>query len=225
VIVLVGEDRGDRQSGVRADAPLESASSTLRAVDHGQFDLTRLGGLIARDHASVKVCLERMNAGWELRHAEAVVGATLPTTTAERWEYQAFVFAAVAMPATVLASWFQTAGANSASIGGLTTVIPATSPQASCRRYPSLAAHGRSLPWPTCDYEIYRAAGNAPPQTPVGFLVGDDCPSFPSFETAFRAFFAGDFSMTAPASLPSELGYYSRMPGSGGSKSAPRGST
>jgi hypothetical protein len=39
-----------------------------------------------------------------------------------------------------------------------------------------------------------------------GFLVGDDCPSFPSAETAFRAFFTGTFSMVGTTgSVPSEL--------------------
>ena len=38
-----------------------------------------------------------------------------------------------------------------------------------------------------------------------GFLVGDDCPPFPSFETAFRAFFSGTFSMVGTSNVASEL--------------------
>jgi hypothetical protein len=57
-----------------------------------------------------------------------------------------------------------------------------------------------------------------------GFLVGDDCPSFPSVETAFRAFFTGTFSMVGTSgSVPSELArirMLSRARGFTGSRSA-----
>lgn len=43
------------------------------------------------------------------------------------------------------------------------------------------------------DYSLDSPAGSVwkPPQ---GLLVGEDCPSFPSFQSAFRAFFYGDYS-------------------------------
>jgi hypothetical protein len=53
------------------------------------------------------------------------------------------------------------------------------------------------MPWPTSAYSVHalpspdRAFTNQPVH---GFLIGDDCPSFPSYETAFQAFFYGDFS-------------------------------
>ena len=53
------------------------------------------------------------------------------------------------------------------------------------------------MPWPTSAYSVHalpspdRSFTNQPVH---GFLIGDDCPSFPSYETAFQAFFYGDFS-------------------------------
>jgi len=43
-------------------------------------------------------------------------------------------------------------------------------------------------------------------QRPPGYLIGDECPSFPSYEAAFRAFFYGDFSRSPGDQVPSGFG-------------------
>jgi hypothetical protein len=43
-------------------------------------------------------------------------------------------------------------------------------------------------------------------QRPYGYLIGDDCPSFSSYDTAFRAFFYGDFSRLSQGQVPSGFG-------------------
>lgn len=42
-------------------------------------------------------------------------------------------------------------------------------------------------------------------QRPQGYLIGDDCPSFPSYEAAFRAFFYGDFSGSPGGQVPARF--------------------
>ncbi len=37
-------------------------------------------------------------------------------------------------------------------------------------------------------------------------MIGDDCPSFPSYQAAFRAFFYGDFAGTPGGQMPSSFG-------------------
>jgi hypothetical protein len=64
------------------------------------------------------------------------------------------------------------------------------------------------MPWPTSAYSLHappspdRSFTNQPVQ---GFLIGDDCPSFPSYETAFQAFFYADFSPAPGRGGRSEL--------------------
>jgi hypothetical protein len=61
---------------------------------------------------------------------------------------------------------------------------------------PSRAQHDPTpMPWPTVDYQLSerdRSASVMPPES--GFLIGDGCPSFPTFANAYRAFFHGNFA-------------------------------
>jgi hypothetical protein len=177
-------------------------------VDYGQSDLSQLGPLIAGQHAFARLCVGRAEGGWVLRHAEAVVAMDLPRWAPAQWQYADVAFIADSVSAEVLTSWFQTKGPASLTLGGWQATVPAVQVQTSFRREPSRARHDTApLPWPTCNYDLYAAPGGEQPQMGgQGFLVGDDCPSFPSVETAFRAFFTGTFSMVGTAgSVPSEL--------------------
>ena len=52
--------------------------------------------------------------------------------------------------------------------------------------------------------DLNRPGGERAPQ---GYLIGDDCPSFPSYQAAFRAFFYGDFAGTPGGQVPSASGW------------------
>ena len=181
--------------------------STLHTVDHGQSDLSQVGELIAGRDAFARLCVVRTEDGWELRHAEAVVGVDLPRWTPTTWHFEDVAFIAGLVPAHALTSWFQATGPASLTLGEWRATVPAVQPQIPFRREPSRARHDTPpLPWPTCNYDLHVAAGGGQPQMAgQGFLVGDDCPSFPSFETAFRAFFTGTFSMVGTGNVPHEL--------------------
>jgi hypothetical protein len=69
--------------------------------------------------------------------------------------------------------------------------------QPSRARFDSVA-----LPWPALICELHLPGGPGGQQSPHWFLIGDDCPSFPSYDAAFRAFFYGDFSRPAGGQVP-----------------------
>jgi hypothetical protein len=170
-------------------------------VDYGQSDLAELLQLIAGKHAFVKVCLAYTGTGWELRRADAIVGDNLPRWTSACWQYEEYVFISEDMAADILGTWFQTTEPGLLTLRGRTVSIPTVQQRVSFRKQPSLARHDSSpLPWPVCDYDVSDASGRTQPTSNHGFLVGDDCPSFPSFETAFRAFFTGTCSMVGTSS-------------------------
>jgi len=61
---------------------------------------------------------------------------------------------------------------------------------------------------PVADVDM-RAVGPEPPASTAEaarHLIGDDCPSFPSYGAAFRAFFYGDFSRSPDDQVPSGFG-------------------
>ena len=184
------------------------AGFTLHTVDYGQSDLSQLSELIVGQCAFARLCVGRTEGGWELRHAEAIVGMDLPSRAPTQWQYEDVAFIADSLSAQALTSWFQTTGPASLTLGDWQASVPAVQAQTSFRREPSRARHDAApLPWPTCNYDLYVGPGASQPQMGgQGFLVGDDCPSFPSFETAFRAFFTGTFSMVGTTGgVPSEL--------------------
>jgi Schlafen, AlbA_2 len=49
------------------------------------------------------------------------------------------------------------------------------------------------------------ASDQARAQPPTGMLVGESCPSFPEWNSAWRAFFDGDFSLTGAQAPPHDL--------------------
>jgi hypothetical protein len=59
------------------------------------------------------------------------------------------------------------------------------------------------LPWPTLIFKPWMQNRPEAEQRPQGYLIGDDCPSFPCYEAAFRAFFYGDFSRSPGGQVPS----------------------
>lgn len=175
-------------------------------MDYGQSDLAQLGQLIAGQCAFARICVSRKEGDWALRHAEAVVGMDLPRWAPAQWQYEDVAFIADSVSAQALTSWFQTNGPTSLTLGDWRATVPTVQTQTSFRREPSRARYQTPpLPWPSCNFDLHEAGGVQPQMGGQGFMVGDDCPSFPSFETAFRAFFTGTFSMAGTGNVPSEL--------------------
>jgi hypothetical protein len=83
-------------------------------------------------------------------------------------------------------------------LGGFDATAPWTSENVQWEHRPSRAQHDPTpMPWPTIDYELLerdRSPSGMPPEQ--GFLIGNGCPSFPTYANAYRAFFHGNFALT-----------------------------
>lgn len=90
------------------------------------------------------------------------------------------------------------------SSGRYALTVPVLHEQLTWWRKPSRARYDSvALPWPTMIFELNQP--NRPhQQRPSEYLIGDDCPSFFSYERAFRAFFYGDFSASPGQDVPSD---------------------
>ncbi|MCZ2812018.1 ATP-binding protein [Modestobacter sp. VKM Ac-2979] len=177
--------------------------------DSGQFALTELMDQIADLSAVVRACLIRADAGWTLHRLDAVAGRQLPRANPVIWRYDGVVFIAEQLQADALRSWFHTDRAGECCLGAVIATVPQVFAHATVRREPSLSRHSTPrLDWPHAVYEITaqssESTGTITPGS--GHLVGDDCPSFPSFEQAAEAFFNGVVSLVrSPSSMPTGL--------------------
>ena len=156
----------------------------------------------------LRSALGRSDDGWQLRYLEVVVGERPLGWRAERWEYRDYLFVAEAMTGDALSGGLSDKPGAVLILDGSDVPIPELHQQVSLRRRPSLAPLNDTytLPWPVCDYEL-RAQNQYPGQqgNQAGMLIGDDCPSFSSYQAAFRAFFTGNFSSIGSGQTPSDL--------------------
>lgn len=122
------------------------------------------------------------------------------------WEYEEACFIAAPVSARGLASALDPGDAQVLPLGGFDLTLPVLSWQVSWQHKPSRARYDSVLlPWPTKIFQAHIPGGSSGQQYPHGFLIGDDCPSFPSYDAAFRAFFYGNYSRTSGSSLPSSF--------------------
>jgi hypothetical protein len=122
------------------------------------------------------------------------------------WDYSPATFIAGTLNSRALASALDPDDAQVLPLGGNNLTLPVLSAQMNWQRRPSRARYDSIvLPWPTHTFSTYLP--NSPQrQPPQGYLIGDDCPSFPTYESAFRAFFYDDYSLSSGVGLPSGFG-------------------
>jgi hypothetical protein len=176
--------------------------------DSGQLVLIELIDQIAHLPAVVRACLIRSDAGWTLHRLDVVAGKHLPRERPADWRYDGVLFIAERLQADALRAWFHTDRTGECHLGAVTATVPRVFAHATGRREPSLSRHSTPrLDWPHAVYEITAQPSESGGTTPgAGHLVGDDCPSFPSFEQAAEAFFTGVVSLLrSPSSLPTGL--------------------
>jgi hypothetical protein len=121
------------------------------------------------------------------------------------WRYEPVIFIAAQVSVESLLAALSTEAPQVLSLAGYDVVFPSLSDQFTWQRKPSRARFDSMvLPWPT--YICSLREPNSPQrQAPQGYLIGDDCPSFPRYDDAFRAFFYGDFSGSPGGQVPSEF--------------------
>jgi Putative DNA-binding domain len=123
------------------------------------------------------------------------------------WEYEAATFIAAQASSRALAAALDSDDGQVLPLGRYALTLPVLSDQLSWQHKPSRARYDSVvLPWPTVIYEPWIPSRPQGQQTPQGYQIGDDCPSFPSYDAAFRAFFYGDFSRAPGAQVPSGFG-------------------
>jgi hypothetical protein len=178
----------------------------IGVMDSGNANFAAVRSLLEASGANayVRALLKRAGDGWELHHAWAVVGPEPPPGwSAQTWRYEPVAFVACVVTAGELAH-LGSVDPGAITLGGLQASIPAARESAQWTHRPSFARHERLfLPWPVRDFRI--SAAEAFRQLPQGMLVGDSSPSFPEFQSAWRAFSEGDFSLRGAGSPPEEL--------------------
>jgi len=177
-------------------------------VDHGQTQLEVLRDAVADSQNFVRAVLKQDDSGWAIRYLDVVAKGCPPGWQPDRWEYGPLAFVAEQVPGLILAEALVEEGEGRLQVDRYDVVLPALQQQVTFQHQPSLTRHDTPpLPWPVCEYKIHRQY-EAPHERRPGLLVGTDCPSFPTFETAFRAFFHGDFSTIGAGPVPTEAGRF-----------------
>jgi Putative DNA-binding domain len=178
-------------------------------MESGQKSLSELRSrLLAGDgRAFVRlvVCAEPCTV-WYL---DALAGAPSepPGWQEQVWRYADASFIAASVPSAMLGAALHSDSGGTLALAGHEILFPTLQEQVSWQRKPSRARHELAMiPWPASAYSLSspdRPFANQPVQ---GFLIGDDCPSFASYEATFHAFFYGDFSPVLGLGARSEFG-------------------
>jgi hypothetical protein len=176
-------------------------------VDTGTTDLAEFGKQLAADgrEAYVRALLSAADGGWGLYYAWALIGMEPPEWAEQAWRYERLAFVACKVAAVDLAALCAPTPGGVITLGDFQATVPAAVGPANWRRQPSFARYDRPfLPWPVTDFRV-AAADSSGKQLPHDLLAGGSCPSFPEPNSAWRAFFEGNFSLTGAQNPPTDL--------------------
>lgn len=142
--------------------------------------------------------------GWTLHHLWALVGAEPPDWQETTWRYEQLYFVACRVPVCSLAAVCSTDVGTVMTFGQIEAVVRQPIGPANWTRRPSYSAHDRvPLPIPVTDFQISAADSNR--YLPHEMLAGENCPSFPEPNSAWRAFAEGDYSLSGANQPPIDL--------------------
>src|SRR5690242_880309 len=178
-------------------------------METGQGTLGELRAMLAEinDQAFIRTVVQTgSNAVW---HLDAIVEPPEEPAGWQSavWQYEEATFIAARVSSMALASALDNGNAEVLALGRHSLVLPTLSEQVPWQHKPSRARYDSVvLPWPTMIFEPWTPNSPQGAPTPRGYLIGSDCPSFPSYEAAFRAFFYGDFTRSSGGQIPSGIG-------------------
>ena len=175
-------------------------------MDNGTTGFDVLREQLAGDDRSayVRAMFRRTEDGWMLAYACALVGADSSGWSRETWEYERLSLTSGIVPARDLAVLPSSEPSGVLSVGAIQGAVPGARGPANWTRRPGFAVHDWCpLPWPVTEYSL--AALDQDVQLPQGMLAGQSCPSFPGPDSAWRAFFEGDFSLSGTHLPPGRL--------------------
>lgn len=174
-------------------------------MEIGQGTLSALQDVLSASEQTVFVRAALHSGRRAVRYLDVTAGAPAepPGWEPGVWEYDGVRFVAASASSRALAGALDPYDAQALPLGGHALTLPVLSGQLSWQHKPSRARFDSVLlPWPAFICELHLAGGSGGQQSPHGFLIGDDCPSFPSYDAAFRAFFYGDFSRRVASNIP-----------------------
>jgi hypothetical protein len=178
-------------------------------VENGQGTLGVLRDSLNKADAQVFIRLAVDAERGAVRCLDAVVAPPTepPGWKPMVWEYTAGTFIAGQTSSRALAAALDPDDAQVLPVGGFELTLPVLSDQFTRQHKPSRARYDSVvLPWPSIIFELQTPGGPGAWQRPLGYMIGDDCPSFSSYDAAFRAFFYGDFSRLSHGQVPSGFG-------------------
>jgi hypothetical protein len=181
----------------------------LMFVESGSGTLTGLLATLSSIGGEVFVRVAVRTGSHAVWHVDAVVAppADPPGWQLQVWEYDEVTFIAGKASPAALAAALEPGDAQVLSLGGYDLTFPVLNEQLPWQHKPSRARYDQvALPWPTWIHEPWIQDRPGGEHLPQGYVIGDDCPSFPSYEAAFRAFFYGDFAVSPGGQLPSRFG-------------------
>lgn len=167
-------------------------------MDRGSIPLEELQYRLSTCNRRVgvrAVCDYPTDADARLLNALLITGPQ-PTPWSERsWVYDGCAFVAATVAASQVASAFSD-GRQDLRVGGLEMAFQ-PSRQVSWQRQASSSRYkGVSLPY-ACAFFTLTTTDRDQTSPPAGYLIGEgDTPSFPTFESAFSAFFFDNFIVT-----------------------------
>lgn len=119
-------------------------------MERETIELGDLPSRIAGSEAWIRALLERGDAGWTLRHLQALTGTRPPTWPDRSWTYDSAAFVADVMPSSQLVTALTGAGGATIRLGGHDLSIPAVQSQVQAEHRPSRELHDRErLPLPS----------------------------------------------------------------------------
>jgi len=155
--------------------------------------------------AEIKAMIEKKKDAWHLRYIRAVVG---PDVTEDNtvWQYESLAFVSTTLEASELAVLPSDMAYRTLVLGPFEVDLPPVRQDANWERKPSFARlDSMRLPWPTKNFTLYSSESQSFQSSGGHLLVGLNCPSFTESNSAFRAFFDGNFALAGASSVPSDF--------------------
>jgi len=152
-------------------------------VETGQGILSDLRDLLNTAEAGVFIRSVVQTGRHAVRYLDVIAAspAEPPDWEPLVWEYDAVTFIAGQASSRALAAALDPGDAQVLPLGGFNLTLPVLAGQVSWQHKPSRARYDSvALPWPAMIFESHLPGGPGRDQRPSGYLIGDDCPSFPS---------------------------------------------
>jgi pimeloyl-ACP methyl ester carboxylesterase len=178
----------------------------VRIWNEANSPIDDVTAFLEREPAYLRIVIGRDSDRWLLRYIEAVIGAEPPAWIDHQWVYEEVAFISAVIQGDALIPAVSASSEGRLNLAEYSIDVPQVGEQLHWERRPSRTSYDLApLPWPVVDYSPYASDSNHGLRG-SGLLVGEDCPSFPALETAFRAFRYDDFSTIGAAQIPTDLG-------------------